>query len=119
MRKYPPLWPSIKSQSKVFQGIGTNTVKGFVVGLDKTANTAYKATVGMMQDIASTADGTNLSVGSSIFAGTGDIAGGIASGGGVAVHVGQLGVREEADVDRVAQQLYKLQLQQQRARGRY
>lgn len=41
------------------------------------------------------------------------------AGAGVSIQVGQLVVREEADIHRIAEQLYKLQQRDMRARGKY
>lgn len=44
---------------------------------------------------------------------------GDSAGTGVNIQVGQLVVREEADIQRIAEQLYKLQERNKRARGKY
>lgn len=44
---------------------------------------------------------------------------GYSDGGNVSINVSQLVVREEADIQRIAEQLYKLQERNKRARGKY
>lgn len=103
----------IQSPSKVFKAIGVNTVKGFALGLDKTSTLAVRAASGMVDGVTSAVDGMSLTPGSLAFAGAGDGA----APSGSPITVGQLVVREEADINRIAEQLYRLHKRGQRAKG--
>lgn len=103
----------IQSPSKVFKSIGVYSVKGFALGLDRSTGLAVKAATGMVDGVISAVDGMSLTPGSLAFAGAG--AGAIQSGSPISV--GQLVVREDADINRIAEQLYRLQKRGQRAKG--
>lgn len=105
----------IQSPSKVFKAIGINTVKGFALGLDKTSTLAVKAASGMVDGVTAAVDGMTFDPGSlAVGAGAG-----AAAGGGPSITVGQLVVREEADINRIAEQLYRLHKRGQRAKGAF
>jgi len=105
----------IESPSKVFKSLGVNTVKGFAIGLDKTSGFAVRAASGMVEGVVSAVEGMSFTPGTVAFAGAGAAAG----NGYTPIHVNQLVVREEADIQRIAEELYRLQKRGQRAKGAY
>jgi TP901 family phage tail tape measure protein len=104
----------IHSPSKVFREIGKYTVKGFTLGIDRNAFQAVRAASGMADGVIAAVDGMGFNSGSlSVAGGTA----GAAAAVGPSISVGQLVVREEADIYRIAEELYRLQKRNQRARG--
>ena len=105
------VWLGIASPSKRMAEIGDYMMQGWTKGIEDEQDSTEKAMLNAAQSIYGAASGevsaNGLGVG----------AGGILAGGGVSIQVAELVVREEADIDRIAEQLYLKIRREQEAHG--
>lgn len=105
-------WLGIASPSKLFAELGGYTMEGFAQGIDREADAPRKAMLEAAGAVYGAADGSvdvsGMARGSAA----------LAAPGGVSVVIqGDMVVREEADIDRIADLLYRKVKREQEARG--
>jgi phage-related protein len=118
----------IASPSKVMKEFGKFTSEGLAIGISSNAgmaiNSAEKMASGVVGAVAKMGElpvGVSAStsgVNTSYFVGASEGTD-QGTGNGVAIQIGSLVVREEADIQKIAEQLYRLQKQGQRTRGSF
>ena len=108
----------IASPSKEMAWIGKMLVQGLAGSIEDNGEQAVKAAEEMSNDINDIMSGLSANMTSSL-PGTvsvnGNVAGGYADG--VTIRIDTLAVREEADIDRIAHELYRMQQRAMRKRG--
>lgn len=105
------MWLGIASPSKRMAEIGDYMMQGWTKGIEDEQDSTEKAMLNAAQSIYGAANGEIAA------SGMGVGSGGILAGGGININVEELVVREEADIDRVAEQLYLKIKREQEAHG--